>query len=115
VGRLHFTETTINNLRKKGKPNPEQRFFLLVSGIYAHSAGAQPVQYPVIEMTSEKIIVRASNPGQFESDIEIPWHKSGGIESIYHYVSVSEYASKPITNLHDTDYYTNTRSMPCSE
>lgn len=25
VGRLHFSETTANNMRKKGKPNPDQR------------------------------------------------------------------------------------------
>ena len=33
VGRLHFTETTTNNMRKKGKPNPAQKYFqLVVSG-----------------------------------------------------------------------------------
>ncbi len=26
VGRLHFAETTLNNMRKKGRPNPEQRW-----------------------------------------------------------------------------------------
>lgn len=26
LGRLHFSETTANNMRKKGKPNPEQRY-----------------------------------------------------------------------------------------
>ena len=26
VGRLHFSETTANNMRKKGKPNPDQRY-----------------------------------------------------------------------------------------
>jgi hypothetical protein len=30
VGRLHFTETTANNMRKRGKPNPDQRYFSLV-------------------------------------------------------------------------------------
>ena len=30
VGRLHFTETTANNMRKKGKPNPGQKYFQLV-------------------------------------------------------------------------------------
>ena len=30
VGRLHFTETTSNNMRKKGKPNPAQKYFQLV-------------------------------------------------------------------------------------
>jgi hypothetical protein len=28
VGRLHFAETTHNNMRKKGRPNPEQRWVL---------------------------------------------------------------------------------------
>lgn len=26
LSRLHFSETTANNMRKKGKPNPDQRF-----------------------------------------------------------------------------------------
>ena len=26
IGRLHFSETTLNNMRKKGRPNPEQRY-----------------------------------------------------------------------------------------
>ena len=30
VGRLHFAETTTNNMRKKGKPNPAQKYFQLV-------------------------------------------------------------------------------------
>ena len=30
VGRLHFTETTSNNMRKKSKPNPAQKYFQLV-------------------------------------------------------------------------------------
>ena len=30
VGRLHFAETTSNNMRKKGKPNPAQKYFQLV-------------------------------------------------------------------------------------
>ena len=25
IGRLHFSETTTNNMRKKGLPNPDQR------------------------------------------------------------------------------------------
>ena len=38
VGRLHFTETTSNNMRKKGKPNPAQKYFqLVVSELYRAS------------------------------------------------------------------------------
>lgn len=37
IGRLHFFETTANNMRKKGKPNPDQRYFKLVVGVYAEA------------------------------------------------------------------------------
>ncbi|PZC70987.1 hypothetical protein B5X24_HaOG214497, partial [Helicoverpa armigera] len=37
VGRLHFAETTNNNMRKKGRPNPDQRHFQLVVALRAHT------------------------------------------------------------------------------
>ena len=75
VGRLHFSETTSNNMRKKGKPNPEQRYFQvgrrysvtvwfvtlfflllqLVVGLHAHTTHGN---YPIISHASQKIIVR---------------------------------------------------------
>lgn len=57
VGRLHFSETTSNNMRKKGKPNPEQRYFQLVVGLHAHTAHEN---FPVISYASQKIIVRVT-------------------------------------------------------
>ena len=36
LGRLHFSETTANNMRKKGKPNPDQRYW---RGVYAFAEG----------------------------------------------------------------------------
>lgn len=59
VGRLHFSETTSNNMRKKGKPNPEQRYFQLVVGLYAHiSADPKVKPYPITLLASNRIIVR---------------------------------------------------------
>lgn len=57
VGRLHFGETTSNNMRKKGKPNPDQRYFYLVVSLFAHVADQT---YPIISHSSERIIVRVS-------------------------------------------------------
>ncbi|XP_065512676.1 myelin regulatory factor-like protein [Caloenas nicobarica] len=72
LGRLHFSETTANNMRKKGKPNPDQRYFMLVVGLYAVS---QDQFYLLSANVSEKIIVRASNPGQFENDGDVLWQR----------------------------------------
>jgi NDT80 / PhoG like DNA-binding family len=83
IGRLHFSETTANNMRKKGRPNPDQRYFQLVVGLHAltHSGN-----FPLISMASERIIVRASNPSQFDNvevSMETPW-STGDNGCIYH-------------------------------
>ena len=57
VGRLHFSETTSNNMRKKGKPNPDQRYFLLVVALEAHS---DKDHWMIAAHASERIIVRVS-------------------------------------------------------
>ncbi|XP_058682702.1 myelin regulatory factor-like protein [Poecile atricapillus] len=82
LARLHFSETTANNMRKKGKPNPDQRYFMLVVGLYAVS---QDQFYLLSANVSEKIIVRASNPGQFENDSDVLWQRGHIPETIaYH-------------------------------
>jgi len=81
VGRLHFSETTTNNMRKKGKPNPDQRYFQLVVALQAHCGSDI---HMIAAHASERIIVRASNPGQFESDVEVIWNKGKTADSIYH-------------------------------
>ncbi|XP_043735031.1 myelin regulatory factor-like protein [Cervus elaphus] len=79
LGRLHFSETTANNMRKKGKPNPDQRYFMLVVGLYAAN---QDQFYLLSAHISERIIVRASNPGQFENDIDALWQRGQVPESV---------------------------------
>ncbi|XP_062423257.1 myelin regulatory factor-like protein [Rhea pennata] len=82
LGRLHFSETTANNMRKKGKPNPDQRYFMLVVGLYAVS---QDQFYLLSAQVSERIIVRASNPGQFENDNDGLWQRGHVPETmVYH-------------------------------
>ncbi|KAM5287883.1 myelin regulatory factor-like protein [Ctenodactylus gundi] len=79
LGRLHFSETTANNMRKKGKPNPDQRYFKLVVGLYAAN---QDQFYLLSAHVSERIIVRASNPGQFENDSDALWQRGQVLESV---------------------------------
>uniref|UniRef100_UPI003AB04A12 myelin regulatory factor-like protein n=1 Tax=Centroberyx gerrardi TaxID=166262 RepID=UPI003AB04A12 len=72
LGRLHFSETTANNMRKKGKPNPDQRYFQMVVGLYA---AVRQESFLLTALVSERIIVRASNPGQFETEGDPLWQR----------------------------------------
>ncbi|XP_072310921.1 myelin regulatory factor-like protein [Eucyclogobius newberryi] len=72
IGRLHFSETTANNIRKKGKPNPDQRYFQMVVGLYAV---VKEETFLLAALVSERIIVRASNPGQFETEGDTMWQR----------------------------------------
>lgn len=96
VGRLHFSETTSNNMRKKGRPNPEQRYFQLIVGLHAHTHSGN---FPIISHGSERIIVRASNPGQFESDVELCWQRGITQDSIYHAGRVGINTDRPDESL----------------
>ena len=60
--RLHFSETTANNIRKGGLPNPGQRFFSLGVSVLANVRG-RSVMLAAFE--SQRIIVRASSLSQF--------------------------------------------------
>lgn len=74
LARLHFSETTANNMRKKGKPNPEQRYFNLVVTLVANLEGTNVT---LSSVKSPDIIVRASNLHQFsEANREAHWVKS---------------------------------------
>ncbi|XP_028304914.1 myelin regulatory factor isoform X4 [Gouania willdenowi] len=97
VGRLHFSETTANNMRKKGKPNPDQRYFMLVVALHAQSHSHN---YTVAAHVSERIIVRvtsghASNPGQFESDNEVLWQRGQLPDTVYHHGRVGVNTDRP--------------------
>ncbi|KAH8337950.1 hypothetical protein KR067_011628, partial [Drosophila pandora] len=96
VGRLHFSETTNNNMRKKGRPNPEQRFFQLVVGLHVHTISGN---FPVMSHGSERIIVRASNPGQFESDVDLCWQRGITQESVFHAGRVGINTDRPDESL----------------
>ncbi|CAD5214624.1 unnamed protein product [Bursaphelenchus okinawaensis] len=74
VPRLHFSETTLNNHRKSGKPNPDQKYFLLVVKFVAEVDNG----YVMMQgYASDKVIVRASNPGQFENqENDVGWQKT---------------------------------------
>ncbi|XP_061728088.1 uncharacterized protein LOC133533140 isoform X2 [Cydia pomonella] len=82
VGRLHFAETTNNNMRKKGRPNPDQRHFQLVVALRAYVPSGDVM---VAASASDRIIVRASNPGQFESDCTENWWQRGVSDNSVHF------------------------------
>jgi hypothetical protein len=71
--RLHFSHTTSNNNRKKNQPNPDQRYFLLVVEMQIVLKD-NPIDKPLIlcSSVSEKVIVRAVNPGQFKNQEATP-------------------------------------------
>ena len=41
-------------------------------------------EFEVARMASERVIVRASNPGQFETDSEPPWSREMTSDTVYH-------------------------------
>ena len=57
ISRLHFSETTCNNMRKRGKRNPDQKYFNLVVTLKALSAEKE---FLVAAKFSSKLIVRVS-------------------------------------------------------
>ncbi|XP_040928414.1 myelin regulatory factor-like protein isoform X2 [Betta splendens] len=79
LGRLHFSETTANNMRKKGKPNPDQRYFQMVVGLYAV---VREEAFIVAALASDRLIVRASNPGQFETDGDALWQRGAAHDAV---------------------------------
>lgn len=66
VGRLHFAETTNNNMRKKGRPNPDQRHFQLVVALRAHTSHAD---FIVAAQASDRIIVRVSSTNEIRRSV----------------------------------------------
>eukprot|EP00041_Stephanoeca_diplocostata_P024651 m.631042 g.631042 ORF g.631042 m.631042 type:complete len:523 (-) comp22570_c0_seq1:395-1963(-) len=82
VCRLHFTETTANNMRKRGKPNPEQKYFCLVVEVRAKVS--EKLSFVVASRISDQIIVRASNPGQFEMQPTVQWSQGMAPNSVFH-------------------------------
>ena len=72
-------------MRKKGKPNPEQKYFILVvalEAVYLDNNSYREV--PLCTLATDKIIVRASNPGLFEPEQEVSWSKHPHSDTVYH-------------------------------
>lgn len=58
---------------------------MCVVGLEAHSGGKT---YTVSSARTEKIIVRASNPGQFDSD-DVAWMRGHSSDTIVHNVNIT--------------------------
>lgn len=93
ICRLHFSETTASNMRKRGKPNPDQKHFCVVVSLCARTGLGT---HMIVSQVSERIIVRASNPGHFDNDCDYMWLKSStGSDAIYHHGKVGINTEKP--------------------
>eukprot|EP00730_Choanoeca_flexa_P001087 TRINITY_DN10474_c0_g1_i2.p1 TRINITY_DN10474_c0_g1~~TRINITY_DN10474_c0_g1_i2.p1 ORF type:complete len:900 (+),score=244.75 TRINITY_DN10474_c0_g1_i2:41-2701(+) len=93
VSRLHFSETTANNMRKKGKPNPNQRHFCLHVKLMAMTDGDAIC---VAKCVSGPVIVRASNPGQYDNEGDTHWRLGRGVpNAVVHHGSVGINTDKP--------------------
>jgi hypothetical protein len=94
VPRLHFSETTAGNMRKKGKPNPNQRYFSIILTLVASIEGGHSV--PLCAMESERIIVRAANLNVFsENEAPLHWAVGAGPQSIIHFGHVGINTDNP--------------------
>ncbi|XP_061770395.1 myelin regulatory factor-like protein isoform X2 [Nerophis ophidion] len=83
LGRLHFSETTANNMRKKGRPNPDQRYFQMVVGLYAAIREEEEEKsFLMAALVSERLIIRASNPGQFEMESDTLWQRGAAQDAV---------------------------------
>lgn len=110
VPRLHFSETTQNNQRKNLRPNPDQKYFNLVVRLFATATDGTTVLMQAF--ASERVIVRATNPGSFEppETIDASWNKNGGVLSTTGPVVVGK--SEPRAQLTvDGDIYSSGRVM----
>lgn len=75
VPRLHFQATTSSNQRKNNKPNPDQKYFLLVIRLKATTVDGNTVM--IQSFHSERVIVRATNPGSFEPpESDASWQRN---------------------------------------
>ena len=93
LARLHFSETTANNMRKKGKPNQDQRFFSLVISVMANIEGRTVT---LCSLQSQRIVVRASNLAQFaENEAGQQWSKAEGHQATVHFGTVGINNARP--------------------
>ncbi|EDQ92484.1 uncharacterized protein MONBRDRAFT_3104, partial [Monosiga brevicollis MX1] len=85
---------TGNNMRKKGMPNPDQRHFNLAVELLAELDDGSRV--PLAVHHSGPIIVRASNPGQYDNEGANQWRLGRGVaNSVVHHGNVGINTDKP--------------------
>ena len=57
---------------------------MAVEAVVISPNGKREEHYEVARSASEKVIVRASNPGQFEADNEPPWTRDLTSDTLFH-------------------------------
>ena len=56
-------------------------------------------EFEVARMASERVIVRASNPGQFETDSEPPWSREMTSDTVYHMGKITVRTMKKLVKI----------------
>ncbi|KTF93714.1 hypothetical protein cypCar_00029184, partial [Cyprinus carpio] len=75
----HFITIEQSQSDRSKKPFLPVRYFKMVVGLYAT---VKEERFLLVANVSERIIVRASNPGQFENDSDVLWQRGQNPESV---------------------------------
>ncbi|KAK6035861.1 NDT80/PhoG like DNA-binding family protein, partial [Cooperia oncophora] len=132
VPRLHFSETTLNNQRKNNRPNPDQKYFLLVvrllactdEGCGSHSSPTVgeshcPGMFKTLLLFCLRIILKhfrfqATNPGSFEPpESDVQWYRNGGTLVCHGPVAIGTDRTAAKLTVDGDIYITGQITRPC--
>ncbi|XP_056604787.1 myelin regulatory factor-like protein isoform X2 [Triplophysa dalaica] len=76
----HFITIEQSQSDRSKKPFLPIKYFMMVVGLYA--TVSEEKSFLLVANVSERLIVRASNPGQFENDTDVLWQRGQAPETV---------------------------------